>query len=333
MERTTMTFYRYNALDAAAYFKWSGITSEMERTYLDLLFQMREQILARPLAKDFETFANAVFREMYHLWARGFENEFSDVNFIAGDGSVALFCEQEFLALESYMKLLSLHLILAENLPYIRINFVGLPLVLGIEGDFDAYEKNVAVAAEMLSLSAKDDRGTDFNLSLGIPNIFLCLSLKDDFRKKLFGAGGYRVKRNNDYQEKMRVLREKSRLEEDARAVFEATDRRKDRKIVEPIPSKFPSAGVSVTVFHTEPHPGLSGIAPVSVSGGTTAANPEKDTSPDLTGAKPRNLAVKKPRGVSPGTKPSATAVKASKTAADPAAMPKTAAKPEKQGV
>lgn len=308
-----MTFYRYNALDAAAYFKWSGIPSEMERTYLDLLFQMREQILARPLAKDFESFANAVFREMYHLWARGFENEFSDVNFIAGDGTMALFCEQEFLALESYMKLLSLHLILAENLPYIRINFVGLPLLLGIEGDFAAYEKNVAVAAGMLRLSAKDDRGSDFNLSLGIPNTFLCLSLKEDFRKELFGAGGYRLKRNNDYQEKMRILREKSKREEDARAVFEAADRRKERKTAESLPPHTFSGGVPVTISQPEPQAGQ----PAAAVPAKKAAKPEA----------PAKTAAAKP--AKKAAKPEAPAKAAQKTAKPP----KTADAPEKPGV
>jgi len=226
-----MTYYRYNALDIAAYIKWTSIPAETERTYLDLLFQMREQILARPLAKDFESFAMAVFREMYHVWARGFENEFSDVNLIAPEGSVALFCDQEFLSLESYMKLLSLHLILTENLPYIRINFVGLPLLIGAEGEFSCFEKNLAEAVRMLRLATKDDKGNEFNLSQGVPNEPLCLGLLSEFRTELFGAGGYRVKRSNDYQEKMRVLREKSRREQEVREILKSgVDSRKDRK-------------------------------------------------------------------------------------------------------
>lgn len=208
-----MTFYRYNALDVAAYFKWASLPREMERTYLDLLFQIREPVLARPLAKDFESFAQAVFREMYHVWARGFENEFSDVNRIAPDDGIALFCDQDFLTLESYMKLISLHLILSDNLPYVRINFTGLQLLLGIEGDFCDYERNIAKAAEMLRLSVKDERGNDFHLSGSIPEEPLFLSIQSDFRKILFGDGGYRIKRGNDYQEKMRILREKSEME------------------------------------------------------------------------------------------------------------------------
>jgi hypothetical protein len=226
-----MTYYRYNALDIAAYIKWTGIPADTERTYLDLLFQMREQILARPLAKDFESFAMAVFREMYHVWARGFENEFSDVNLIAPEGSVALFCDQEFLALESYMKLLSLHLILTENLPYVRINFAGLPLLIGVDGEFSDFEKNLVLAADMLRLSTRDDMGHIFDLSQGVPDEPVCLGLQSDFRSALFGAGGYRVRRNNDYQEKMRILREKSRREQEVREILKSgEDARRDRK-------------------------------------------------------------------------------------------------------
>ena len=251
-----MTYYRYNALDIAAYIKWTSIPADTERTYLDLLFQMREHILARPLAKDFESFVMAVFREMYHVWARGFENEFSDVNLIAPEGSVALFCDQEFLGLESYMKLLSLHLILTENLPYVRINFAGLPLLIGIEGEFSDFEKNLAEAAKMLRLATKDDRGNVFYLSQGIPNEPLCLGLQSEFRAELFGAGGYRVKRNNDYQEKMRVLREKSRREQEVREILKSgVDSRKERKTYLPgIPVFFAPPVVSEEPDPTEPH-------------------------------------------------------------------------------
>jgi len=226
-----MTYYRYNALDIAAYIKWTSIPAETERTYLDLLFQMREQILARPLAKDFESFTMAVFREMYHVWARGFENEFSDVNLIAPEGSVALFCDQDFLGLESYMKLLSLHLILTANLPYVRINFAGLPLLIGIEGDYSEFEKNLAESAKMLRLETKDYRGNVILLSQGVPYEPLRLGLQSEFRDELFNSGGYRVKRNNDYQEKMRILREKSRRELEVREILKSgVDSRKDRK-------------------------------------------------------------------------------------------------------
>jgi len=251
-----MTYYRYNALDIAAYIKWTSIPAETERTYLDLLFQMREHILARPLAKDFESFARAVFREMYHVWARGFENEFSDVNLIAPEGSVALFCDQEFLGLESYMKLLSLHLILTENLPYVRINFAGLPLLIGIEGEYTEFEKNLAEAAQMLRLATKDDRGNMFNLSQGIPNEPLCLGLQSEFRTELFGSGGYRVKRNNDYQEKMRILREKSRREHEVREILKSgVDTRRERKAYLPgIPVFFAPPVVGEEPDPTEPH-------------------------------------------------------------------------------
>ncbi len=286
-----MTYYRYNALDIAAYIKWTGIPADTERMYLDLLFQMREQILARPLAKDFESFTQAVFREMYHVWARGFENEFSDVNLIAPEGSAALFCDQEFLALESYMKLLSLHLILTENLPYVRINFVGLPLLIGIEGEFSEFEKNLGVAAEMLRLVTTDDRGNNINLVHGIPSEPICLGLQSEFRKALFGSGGYRIRRSNDYQEKMRLLREKSRREQEVREILRSgTDSRRDHKGFLPgIPIYFtgsaPTGAITATgapADQSEPVEAIEAVepAPLQVPVSEPAAMPDPVSEP-----------------------------------------------------
>lgn len=241
-----MTFYRYNALDIAAYFKWTSMPADTERIYLDLLFQMREQILARPLAKDFESFVRAVFREMYHVWARGFENEFSDVKRIAPEDAVSLFCDQKFIVLESYMRLLSLHLILAENLPYVRINFVGLPLLIGLDGAFSEFEQNLTVAAKTLQLVARDDRGNEYDLSLGVPNEPLCVGLRSEFRREIFGSVGYRVKRNNDYQEKMRLLRIKSKMDQDTQDMLRKASEAKrsvrtQTAITKNIPTALPS--------------------------------------------------------------------------------------------
>lgn len=290
-----MTYYRYNALDIAAYIKWTSITADTERTYLDLLFQLREHILARPLAKDFESFAMAVFREMYHVWARGFENEFSDVNLIAPKGSVALLCDQEFMGLESYMKLLSLHLILTENLPYVRINFAGLPLLIGIEGEYSDFDKNLAEAAKMLRLATKDDRGNVFNLLQGIPNEPLCLGLQSEFRAELFGAGGYRVKRNNDYQEKMRVLREKSRREQEVREILKSgVDSRKERKTyLSGIPVFFTPPVVSEEPDPTEPYlfgePSIPAMPLVNIE--EDVPSPQESVTPggDKASSKTRN--------------------------------------------
>lgn len=279
-----MTYYRYNALDIAAYFKWTSMPAETERIYLDLLFQMRENLLARPLAKDFESFSQAVFREMYHVWARGFESEFSDINLIAPEGSTALICDQGFLALESYMKLLTIHLILTENLPYVRIYFVGLPLLLGIDKDYADFERNVALAAETLRLHATDSRGNDFDLSLGLPNEALCLSLNPEYRKVLFGSVGYRVKRTNDYQEKMRILREKSRRDIEAETVLRsAQERRKDRRRAAALAS--PSINAVVT---TEQLPELhGGRADTAVT--TTPADVDPSAVPKTASRKKAN--------------------------------------------
>jgi hypothetical protein len=229
-----MTYYRYNASDIAAYFKWTSMPAQTEYVYLDILFQMREQILARPQSKDFESFVQTVYREMYHIWARGFENEFSDIHLITPEDAVSLFCDQEYIALESYMKLISLHLILTENLPYVRINFVGLPLIIGVDGAFSTFEKNLAEAVRMLRLDARDDIGNEYDLTLGIPNETLCIGLQQEYRKVLFGHAGYRLKRNIDYHEKMRLLQEKSTREYEAQKIISAASndskRRNDHK-------------------------------------------------------------------------------------------------------
>ncbi len=241
-----MTYYRYNSLDIAAYIKWTSMPPESERVYLDLVFQMRDLILARPLAKEFDSFTKDVFREMYHLWARGFENEFSDINLITPENSISLVCDQEFIALESYMKLISLHLILADNLPYVRINFAGLPLLLGMNGDFAGFEQNLALAAEMLRLKAKDSRGNHFDLHDGVPNELLCIALQDDFRKALFGKSGYRVKSSNDYQEKMRILREKSRREQDeSESLRSVVEKRREKRAEDNLKNTLSSHGES----------------------------------------------------------------------------------------
>jgi hypothetical protein len=208
--------------------------AQTEYVYLDILFQMREQILARPQSKDFESFVQAVYREMYHIWARGFENEFSDIHLITPEDAVSLFCDQEYIALESYMKLISLHLILTENLPYVRINFVGLPLIIGVDGAFSTFEKNLAEAVRMLRLDARDDIGNEYDLTQGIPNETLCIGLQQEYRKVLFGHAGYRLKRNIDYHEKMRLLQEKSTREYEAQKIISAASndskRRNDHK-------------------------------------------------------------------------------------------------------
>lgn len=233
-----MTYYRYNAADIAAYFKWTSMPAQTEHVYLDLLFQIREPILARPQSKDFESFVQAVYREMYHIWARGFENEFSDIHVITPEDAISLFCDQEYIALESYMKLISLHLILAENLPYVRINFVGLPLIIGVDGAFSTFEKNLAEAVRILRLDARDDVGHEYDLTQGVPNATLCIGLQSEYRKILFGHAGYRLKRNNDYRENMRMLQEKSIIEQEAQKKLSAASndsKRKNEKNIEKV--------------------------------------------------------------------------------------------------
>ena len=236
-----MTNYLYNALDIAAYFKWTSMPSETERTYLEQIYQLRDSFLARPLTKDQDLFFQSVYREMYHLWARGFENEFSDVARIENPGAISIFCEQKYLPLESYMKLLSLHLILSDNLPYIRINFAGLPLLTGVEGEYSDFERNVAYAVEALRLSIADLHGKEIDLLEGLPSDTSRIRLSDDFRNELFGQKRYRALTNNYYKEKMQLLQEASRAEQNKHdGLREETDRKATRKTFTRPPKDLP---------------------------------------------------------------------------------------------
>lgn len=187
-----MINYLYNARDIAAYFKWAGVSSHQEKEYLNYIFMIGKDILAKPLTKDYDQFEQAVYRELYYLWSEGFENEYSDIATIAPKGAVSLICDQEFITLESYMKLLALHLIFSRNLPYVHINFTGLMLPLGLKGEFTDFEKNVVVACETLHLTTQDVFSQPFDLHLGIPDEMLCLCLEPEFRKTLSAHEDFR---------------------------------------------------------------------------------------------------------------------------------------------
>lgn len=212
-----MAYYLYNARDIAAYFKWTGVAAHLEKDYLRFLFEKRDGLLAKPLSGDYTAFERDVFREMYFLWSNGFVNEYSDVTLIAPEGVVSIFCSQEFIALESYMKLIALHLILSANLPYVRINFVGLPLLLGISGEYDQFEENLSLAFTALRLSATDTFGKAFDLKVGVPNELLCISLNNELKEQLFGKNGTGRRTGPDEKAQMLALVEKSLREKQTR--------------------------------------------------------------------------------------------------------------------
>ncbi|MBR3058573.1 MAG: hypothetical protein IKG93_11485 [Clostridiales bacterium] len=242
-----MINYLYNSRDIAAYFKWAGVSSHQEKEYLHYIFLIGKDILARPLTREYDSFETAVYRDLYYLWSEGFENEFSDIATIAPRGSVSLICDQEFICLESYMKLLALHLIFSRNLPYVHVNFYGLMLPLGLKGEFSDYEKNVVVACETLHLVTKDVFGKPFDLHLGIPDEVLCLSLEpsfretlsehEDFRKSFIRHAASRLAElkltskqlhEKEEKKKARILKRKLAREEAARNKAEAKVKKAD---------------------------------------------------------------------------------------------------------
>ncbi len=220
-----MINYLYNSRDIAAYFKWAGVSSHQEKEYLHYIFMIGADILAKPLTREYEAFETAVYRDLYYLWSEGFENEFSDIATIAPKGAVSLICDQEFICLESYMKLLALHLIFSRNLPYVHVNFNGLMLPLGLKGDFSDYERNVAIACETLHLVTRDVFGKPFDLHLGIPDEVLCLSLEQSFRQSLSAHEDFR---------KRFIKHAASRLAElklTSKAIHEKEEKKKERNL------------------------------------------------------------------------------------------------------
>lgn len=205
-----MSEYLFNARDVAAYFKWAGIPSHEEMKYLSFLFDRRVHLLARPLTQDEQSFYHAVYREMYHLWSVGYIDEFSDYALIATPGSLPIFCGAGFIALESYMKIIALHLICSSHLPYVRINFVGLPLLLGISAEYEDFEKSLEASFQALRLAAYDIFNKNYDISKGIPNEILCISLDSRLKMDLFGSDGVGQMLRDDTKDKLEALKKSS---------------------------------------------------------------------------------------------------------------------------
>ncbi|MCQ2466037.1 MAG: hypothetical protein MJ166_00760 [Clostridia bacterium] len=205
-----MNKYLFNARDIAAYMKWFSVPSHLEVTYMQYFFSIGNKIIAEPLTRDFESFKNEIYRELYYLWANGFEDDKSDISKMNINGALSLICDQECVNLESYMKLITLHLIFSKYLPYVKVNFYGIPWTLGIECDMEVFEKNVLMAMEGLNLTCKDVFGNPFDIKLGVPDELLCVSLNDEFKKLLADEEDFRMLLRNKESEHMKQLKAKS---------------------------------------------------------------------------------------------------------------------------
>ncbi|MBO4407932.1 MAG: hypothetical protein J5786_01505 [Clostridiales bacterium] len=205
-----MLRYIFNARDIAAYFKYFSVPSYLEVSYMQYVFNLGKGILAVPLTRDFEFFKKEVFRELYFLWANGFENERSDISNMTDDGQLALLCDQDCINLESYMKLITLHLIFTRNLPYVNLNFTGLPLQLGIRCDFSLYEENVIKVVKALNLDTADAFGKKFDIDMGVPDELLRVSLNDEIKSVLTKSTDFKESLRNEQKSKMKELKEKS---------------------------------------------------------------------------------------------------------------------------
>ena len=205
-----MPKYIFNARDIAAYIKWFSVPSYLEVSYMQYIFNIGDPVLARPLAADFEKFKTEVYRQLYYLWANGFEGERSDISNMVDSDSISLVCDPECINLESYMKLVTLHLIYTKHLPYVKINFAGLPLSLGIRCDYSQYEENVVKAVKGFNLVSRDMFGKPFDLKLGVPDELLQISLSDSFKAEIIGGSDIRDEVNRAQKEKMNEFKENS---------------------------------------------------------------------------------------------------------------------------
>lgn len=205
-----MNKYLFNARDIAAYMKWFSVPNHMEVTYMQYFFSIGNKIIAEPLTRDFESFKNEIYRELYYLWANGFEDDKSEISKVTANGSLSLICDQECITLETYMKLITLHLIFSKYLPYVKLNFYGLPWTLGIECDMTVFEKNVVKVLQGLNLTTKDVFGNPFDITQGVPDELLCISLNDEFKTMLADEEDFRIILRNKEAEYMKELKAKS---------------------------------------------------------------------------------------------------------------------------
>lgn len=222
-----MTRYIFNARDIAAYFKYFNVPQYLEVSYMQCVFNIGTPLLAAPLCKDFEKFKGEVYRELYYLWASGFEDEKSDIACVTAGGDRSLICDQECIVLETYMKLITLHLVFTKNLPYVNLNFAGLPLSLGIECEYDVFEQNVVKCIESLDLVTKDKFGKYFDLNLGVSDELLQVSLSEDFKARIHAGADIRESLRKEQKDKMSELKEKSLKLFENIGLSKKTERRK----------------------------------------------------------------------------------------------------------
>ena len=155
-------------------------SAHLEKDYLQF-FSEKRRFVARRLRQSTrlreKSFGKCI------TFGQSFVNEYSDVELIAPDRSIA-FSARRIYRVESYMKLIALRFY--ARLPYVRLNFVGLPLLLGIGGDYEGFGEMSAMA---LMRSGSGRRIFRKWMKIGMRMNFSA-SLRDDVKELLFGEDG-----------------------------------------------------------------------------------------------------------------------------------------------
>ncbi|HHX37683.1 MAG TPA: hypothetical protein GX717_06865 [Clostridiaceae bacterium] len=116
-------YYRFHALDVAAYFKWSHVVQHNEIPILNELWLQRQACLDVTEETTFEDFTKDVYMELNWLWRQGFVDENSDLRLTLDLYMYPeIMTQKRYARVEQYFKMLAFHFILTPHLPYTLID-------------------------------------------------------------------------------------------------------------------------------------------------------------------------------------------------------------------
>ncbi|MDI9470483.1 MAG: hypothetical protein QM296_09790 [Bacillota bacterium] len=149
-----MNKYSFCPLDIAAYIKWSQLSSWEEARLLRKLWPLAPQWLdPQACGKRFSTFEKRVFQQLYHLYTRGYVDEYSDPAGILDPADKRRpLMPRQHANMETWLKRITLLLVLEPQLPYIRVDIPQLVAQLKIRRLTKTLLRHTLTAARRLGL-------------------------------------------------------------------------------------------------------------------------------------------------------------------------------------